>query len=421
MIMDAAIVAVGSELLSGVGADTNTRVIAERLTTLGIRVTRSLSVPDDDKAAADDLRRLAKANQAVVITGGLGPTFDDVTRELVSTATGVRLERDEAALAAVRSAYEARGREASQGALRQADVLSGAEVIPPRSGTAPGQMLRHKGVLHVLLPGVPAEMIEMLDRHVVPRLQELFSLTQARRVRRVRLTGIPESEVEARIADLRLEFPLVAWSLLVGPDEIQLVVAETPGAAAGAVNLDRVAAEAEAALGEVVFGKDSMTLEGAVVGLLGAAEQTLAVAESCTGGLIAERITSVAGASAAFRGGVVAYSDEAKRDWLLVPGEELERYGAVSRPVASRMAESIRLSRRADYGLAVTGIAGPAGGSAEKPVGLVYVALAKTDGVEVARHLFAGDRAGVRRRASQAALDMLRLSVSAHIARGGRS
>jgi nicotinamide-nucleotide amidase len=290
-------------------------------------------------------------------------------------------------------------------------------MLPATVGTAPGQVLEHAGVCYALLPGVPAELKRMFADSLVPWIRETFGLADRRRARTLRLTGMYEGDVHTAVAPVRQMHPHVRFTVLSYPEEVHVVVFD-PLDEGGGPPLDRVVADTEEVLGEAVFGKDEQTLEGTVIGLLVAADRTLATAESCTGGLLAKRLTDVSGSSKAFLGGVVAYSEAAKRDWLSVSGQLLEDYGQVSSPVASEMAAHVRLSRRATYGLALTGIAGPAGGTSDKPVGLVHLALASDDGVTSVRRVFPGDRDGIRQRAAQVALDMVRRAVAEHI--GGR-
>lgn len=416
--MRAAILAVGTELLFGAGADSNSATLGARLFDLGIDVRLKVSVGDDVDEIASMLRDLARWAEVVITVGGLGPTLDDVTREGAAKALGCGLVRDEVLEAELREHYRDLDVTPTETALRQADLLEGAEALPA-VGTAPGQVLEHRGRLYALLPGVPSEMATMLEDSLVPWLKRARRLSDARRLRRIRMTDLTEIDVERRLRPVMAAHPDIGLSVLVYPEEVHALL-YLPMGVKSDVPLDRVVALAEEALGEAVFGKDSQSMEATVVGLLAAAQLTLATAESCTGGLVAKRVTDVAGSSAVFRGGVVAYSDEAKRDWLSVPGAMLQQYGAVSSPVASEMAANIRLSRRASYGVGVTGIAGPSGGFQDKPVGLTYVALAGAEGVTSVRRVLTGDRVTIRRRASQVALDMVRRAVAAHIANGGR-
>jgi nicotinamide-nucleotide amidase len=413
----AALVAVGSELLLGIVTDTNSPLMAGRLADLGMDVDLVLSTRDDVEAVARAITDAADTRQLVIVSGGLGPTFDDVTREGMASALGRRLVRDADTERAVIERYASWGKQTPPFALKQADVMEGATILPATTGTAPGQVLEHAGVHYALLPGVPAELRRMFEHSLVPWLRQTLGLVDRRRARTLRLTGMYEGEVETAMAPVREMHPHVRFTVLSYAEEVHVVLFD-PLDDGDKAPLDRVAADAEEALGDAVFGKDQQTLEGAVIGLLAAADQTVATAESCTGGLLAKRLTDVPGASSVFLGGIVAYSQEAKRDWLSVSGQALEDYGQVSSPVASEMAAHVRLSRRATYGLALTGIAGPTGGTDDKPLGLVHLALASEGGVTAARRVFPGDRDGVRQRAAQVALDMLRRAVSEHI--GGR-
>jgi nicotinamide-nucleotide amidase len=409
----AAVITVGTELLLGIGVDTNTAAIARRLSDLGIVLEESVTVPDVMERISSAVRSVTRRADIVLVTGGLGPTFDDFTREAVAEALGIGIERVPAQVERLLERYGRSEWEVSGLALRQADRLAAAELIEPVRGTAPGQILVHRDKVIVLLPGVPAELAQMLDDTVVGWLEARFGLDSRRRARRLRMTQTSESEVQEKTEECRGAHPDFEFTVLAYPEEVDLVI--RPGGPEGLGALDKVTAECEAALGMSVFGRDRHTLEATVVGLLAASDMTCATAESCTGGLIAKRLTDVPGASDVFLGGVVAYSDAAKKDWLSVHGKVLHQYGAVSSPVAAEMASSVRLARRADWGLGVTGIAGPGGATKDKPVGLVYLALAGANGVQTVRKVFGGDRDLVRRRAAQLGLDMLRLAISDHI------
>ena len=413
----AALVTVGSELLLGIVPDTNSSFMARRLADLGVDVDLVMNVADDVSAVSGAIGQAALARRLVIVSGGLGPTFDDVSREGMATALGLSLVRQDEAARAVADRYASWGKETPDFALKQADVLEGATLLPATVGTAPGQVLERRGVCYVLLPGVPAELRRMFADSLAPWLRRGLGLVDRRRARTLRLTGMYEGDVHTAVEPVREMHPHVRFTVLSYPEEVHVVVFD-PLDESGGPSLDRVVADTEEVLGEAVFGKDEQTLEGTVIGLLAAADRTVATAESCTGGLLAKRLTDVPGSSSAFLGGIVAYSGEAKRDWLSVSGQLLDDYGQVSSPVASEMAAHVRLSRRSTYGLALTGIAGPAGGTSDKPVGLVHLALASEEGVTSARRVFPGDRDGVRQRASQVALDMLRRAVAEHI--GGR-
>lgn len=419
--MRSAVITVGTELLRGGGVDSNTALVGSRLLDLGIETVVSVSVADSVDDIAGAVKQLESSHDILAVIGGLGPTFDDVTREGVSKAFRLALVRDEALERELRRRYGEMGLEPTQEALRQADVLEAADVLAPSEGTAPGQVLRHHSTVLVLMPGVQTELVAMMEDSLIPWLKEHLSLVDRTRSRRLRLAGMLEVEVQRLVDPVMERHPEALWSILAYPEETHVVIYEARGERGATV--DRVAAEVEEVLGEAVFGRDDQTLEATVVGLLAAGELTVATAESCTGGLIAKRITDVPGASTVFGGGVVAYSDEAKLDWLSVPRELLHEYGQVSSPVVSAMAENIRLARRATFGLAVSGIAGPSGGGGEKPTGLVYVALADESGSRATRHVLPGGRGSVRWRASQVALDQLRRSVSARILKdaGGRA
>ncbi|RPJ64634.1 MAG: competence/damage-inducible protein A, partial [Acidobacteria bacterium] len=408
----AEILAVGSELLTPFRSDTNSLFITSRLNDIGIPVAGKAVVADrrEDLAAAVGLA-LGRV-ELVVVTGGLGPTDDDVTREAVAEALGRPLDEDPEIVERLRARFAARGLEMPDINRRQARILRGAEVLPNPNGTAPGQWVEHEGRLVVLLPGPPREMRPMLERVVGERLAPLAA--GARIYRRVlKIAGRTESHVEQLAQPVYSNWerwkPPVATSILASPGQIELhlsVRAETPEA--GESTLARAVDELQAVLGSDVYSTDGRSLEEVVGGLLRAREWRAATAESCTGGLVCSRLTDVAGSSDYVERGVVCYSNRAKTELLGVAPEMILEYGAVSKPVGLAMAVGARERARVDIAVGVTGIAGPGGGTEQKPVGTVFVAVVWAGGQVVERFRFPGGREQVKFQASQAALNMLR-------------
>ncbi len=406
--MNAEIIAVGSELLTPFRLDTNSLFLTAELNSLGIRVTRKVVVGDDRALLREAFREALERVELVVSSGGLGPTADDLTRETVADLLGRRLLRDEAILRTIEARFQRFGRSMPEINVRQAMVPEGATVLANPRGTAPGLWLEADGRIVLLLPGPPPELEPMFRNEVKPRLAKrapglrLFS-------RDVRIAGLPESDVEQRVAPIYTQYREAETTILAAPGEIQLHPRVWSADAAGAEKLlSEMVERIVLALGDYVFTTSGETLEEVVAVTLIFNRATVAVAESCTGGLLAERLTDIPGSSAYFRGGVVCYSNDLKTAWVDVPAELIETKGAVSSEVALAMAEGVRRHTGATLGLSVTGIAGPGGGSHAKPVGTVHIGLADESGARERVFRFPGDRDRIRHQASQAALDMTR-------------
>lgn len=405
--MQAEIICIGTELLLGEIVDTNAAFIAGRLAELGIDLYYKATVGDNLARIVGELRRAWERSRVIITSGGLGPTQDDLTREAIAALLGEELVVDPREVAKMREFFARLGRTMTPNNERQAMFPPSASALPNPEGTAPGLMVEKDGRYLFALPGVPVELERMMRREVEPRLRAvtgavpLFSRT-------LRLVGIGESAMAQAVADLIEEgrAPTVAPYAKRGETRLRLTVrAEDKDQAARMIA--PVEAEIRRRLGRHVFGADDDTLEAVVGALLLERGLTLATAESCTGGLIGHRLTSVPGSSAYYRGGVVAYDNAVKTGLLGVPEAVLASYGAVSEETAARMAAGARDRLGADVGLATTGIAGPGGGTETKPVGLVYLALAAPDGTRVRRQQFPWDRSGNKEMAAQAALAMV--------------
>ena len=400
----AAFVAVGSELLRTERVDTNSVLAGRLLAPCGFAFVEKRCVEDNIAAIATAIAQLLPRAELVLVSGGLGPTADDVTREAAAQALRVPVKRDPRVEKALVERYERRGRKMPAIALRMADVLAGAEVLPNPVGTAPGQLLREGDRTLVLLPGVPVEFEQILTRHLVPR----WSASAGTLTRTLRLAGVYESQVEQRVSPLYERFGRERVTILAARGQVLLVL-WAAGENARA-ELAEMEATFSAAVGADLYGRDDDTLAGVVLALLARRGWRLATAESCTGGMIGAQVTAVPGSSASYVGGIVAYSNELKRRLLGVPEEVLGAHGAVSPETAAAMADGAR-TLGAECGLAVTGIAGPAGGSDEKPVGTVHIAVASPAGARRAHHQFPGDRSMVREIAANFALDLLRRAL----------
>lgn len=405
-------VSIGTELLLGQVVDTNAAYLARKLSEVGYDAYFRQTVGDNHRRAVQAVALALERADVVLISGGLGPTEDDVTREVVAAVVGAPLEESPEALDQVEAYFRRARREMLPVQRRQALVPRGARIIPNPVGSAPGFAWEGHQRAVVALPGVPAELRAMTETWVVPYLRELARSRGERAVvfsRVLRFAGIGEAALEQRLVDLLHGRANPTLATYAGTGEVSLRItaraADEPAARALVEPVERAVLER---VGEFCYGFDGDTLESVVVQLLGRRAWKLAVAESCTGGLVGDRLTNVPGVSAYLLEDVVAYSNDAKVRRLGVDPHLIADHGAVSEACALAMAEGVRRTAGADVGLAVTGIAGPGGGSAEKPVGLVYVAAAWPGGARAERHHFAGDRWQVKQRAAVAALWLLR-------------
>jgi nicotinamide-nucleotide amidase len=392
--------------------DTNSLYLTEQLNLLGVDVIFKSIVGDDRRRLVAAAQHGLFRSDILIVSGGLGPTEDDLTREAVAEALGLKLRRDQEILARLEQRFADRGWKMSANNTKQADVLEGATALPNPNGTAPGQWLSGEfdGREHiiVLLPGPPHEMKALFEAEVRERLRAKVPPAFLA-VRTLKIAMLGESAVDARVAPIYKRYSDVETTILAGAGEIELhfkTRAATQDAAQSRV--DEVAGVVEDELDDAVYSRNGESLEQIVGYWLQMRSATLAVAESCTGGLLAERVTSIGGSSRYFLGGAVVYSNALKTELAGVPAEMIDRHGAVSREVAAALAEGIRYRCEATLGVGITGVAGPAGGTAEKPVGMVFHAVAGSTGTEVIQRNFPGDRKRIRRFASTMALDMVR-------------
>jgi len=410
--VNAEIVAVGSELLTPFRQDTNSLYLTEKLNELGVEVTFKTIAGDNQKHLTSAAQIALFRSDVVLFIGGLGPTEDDLTREAVGDALGLELHRDPEILEKLEARFASRNMKMTPNNAKQADILAGATVLPNSMGTAPGQWISGKydgrEKIIILLPGPPHELKKLFEEQCIERLRsKLPPAFIATRV--LKIAMMPESQCDARVAPIYKRFPDVQTTILSGAGEIQLhLKTQAPSIEEAQERVDRLAGELEDELGDSVFSSQGESLEQIVGYFLQMRNATLAVAESCTGGLLAERITNVGGSSRYFVGGAIVYSNQLKSEFANVPEELLKKYGAVSRLVAVALAEGIRERCDATLGVGITGVAGPAGGTPEKPVGLVFHALASDTGTEVIERNFPGDRKRIRWFATQQALDMVR-------------
>ncbi|HBL31200.1 MAG TPA: competence/damage-inducible protein A [Acidobacteria bacterium] len=408
--MKAAILAIGSELLGTERLDTNSLKLTRVLDRHGVELRAKAVLGDSEEDVAAELRRQLERVDLVLVTGGLGPTADDVTREAAAAALDRGLHMDEEVVAGIERRFRDLGWRMPAVNRRQGLVLDGAAVLANRRGTAPGlRATTEGGSTLFLFPGVPTEMEAMIEDHLEPWLAER-SGGIGRETVTLKVAGLPESVVEERIAPAYEEFGRETITILASPGEIRLCATAEGPEEERRRRLEVMADRLAGLAGPAVYARrEGDTLEKVVGELLRAASATLALAESCTGGLVAERITRVPGSSDYFLGGAVTYTNELKTLLVGVPAEQIAAHGAVSEPVARAMAEGARRALGSTWGIGITGVAGPGGGSEEKPVGTVHLALAGPDGETLHRKMrFPGDRERIRWFASQLALEMLR-------------
>jgi nicotinamide-nucleotide amidase len=407
--MNAIIISIGEELTSGQTVDTNSAFLARRLAECGIKTLEHHTVSDDRGPITAAIARAAQAAELVIVTGGLGPTDDDLTRHGLADALGTELAIDPKCLAHLEEWFRSRGRTMVASNRVQAMVPRGAEPLDNRMGTAPGLAAKVGGATVYVTPGVPSEMKMMFEEVIRPRLPAGTGVIASKVVHTF---GSGESDVGMKIADLmrRGANPLVGTTVAAGMVSIRIQAHSADPDQARAMAAE-AAAEVRRRLGDLVVGEDDETMAAVVGGLLRKRGQTLATAESCTGGLIGELITSVSGSSEYYLGGVVAYANRVKVELLGVSDELLRQAGAVSEPVAGAMTEGCRRRFSSDWAISVTGVAGPTGGTAEKPVGLVYIGLSGPGGTEILRSQFSGTREVIRLRASLMGMNLLRLKL----------
>ena len=405
--MSAAVLCIGTELTRGELVNTNAPWLSEALTDRGIEVTAIETVPDDRAIIIETLRRLSAGHLAIVCTGGLGPTTDDITSECVADLLGVPLERDHASLDTIRSRMEKFGRVMATSNAKQADFPRGAAVLANAKGTAPGFSVALGHAQAFFMPGVPREMKTMFREHVAPALAPF--VRGAMHQVRLGTFGMTESGVNDKLSGIEAAFEVTLGYRAHFPEIEVKVLARAPEGDVARDRARRAADEVISRLGpDVVYGEGDVTFAQALGQLLVEHKQTLAVAESCTGGAVGRLLTERSGSSAFFLGGVISYANSAKQQLLGVPAALLDEQGAVCAPVARAMADGARTALGSDLALALTGVAGPTGGSADRPVGLVHYAVATREGISDRQMVFPGSRAQIRDLAAFAGLALVR-------------
>lgn len=405
--MKCEIVAVGTELLLGNIVNTNAQYLSQKLADLGIDVYYQLAVGDNLQRLSDTIKASLERSDLVITSGGLGPTVDDLTKEGVSDALGLKLLPDEACIRKIEGMFKAIGRPMTENNIKQGYIPEGARILENDNGTAPGVLIEKNGKIVIMLPGPPKELYPMFEDKVVPYLKTKVHSTI--RSRMLRVIGVGESAAEDMLKEIFKTQTNPTIAPYAKDGEVHLrITAKTDTIEKADQLIDQMEKRVQSKLGENIYGYDEETLESVVLKLLQQKKMTLSLAESCTGGLIASRLTDVPGASASLMCGVVSYSNESKIKLLGVKEETIRNYGAVSSQTAEEMAVGAKRISGTDIGVSITGIAGPDGGSTEKPVGLCYIGIAIGNAVKAQKFMFNGNRKKIKWNASSRTLDIIR-------------
>ncbi len=400
------VICIGNEIMLGHINNTNAQHISEKLSSIGIKTAKHLSIPDIPKIIINSIRNSLRDATIVIVTGGLGPTVDDLTLDCIAKALDKKLIFRDRVANHVRQHFKKRGLKMPKNNLRQALIPQGATPILNNIGSAPGLIIQTKGKVLIALPGVPFEMYDMMENTILGFLKKRFSPAKQIKSRVIKITGLPESKVNEKIEDILKLSGNVQMGIYPHPEEITVKITVTdknPG-----VTIKKIERKIKSRLGNYIFGYDDEKLEEIVGKLLLKKKKTLAVAESCTAGLLASRITDVSGSSKYFKMGVITYSNQSKNKLLNVA---IKKDGAVSKEVASAMAKNVRLLADTSIGIGISGIAGPTGGTKKKPIGLVYIALSTKKKTICKEFRFLGQRNIIKFKATQAALNMIRLHL----------
>ena len=407
--MNAEIISIGSEHLLGEIINTDAPYLTKRLAEIGIEVERETTIGDDEKSIASSLEEALGRARIVITIGGLGPTPDDLTKKVIAKVAEERLVLHEEILSEIEEKFKEERKPIPSDNIKQAFLPRDSYVLKNKAGIAPGFILETRNRLIVALPGLYNELVPMFKEEAIPYLKERFKVKEVIKSLVLRTTGLPESKVAEKLKDIMKKSKNPQVSLLAHENivDIRLTVKAEDEKTGEKLN-EGMGKKISKRLGNYIFGTRKQTLEEVVGYLLYMRKKTITVAESCTGGLISHRLTNVPGSSNYFLGSIVAYSNRMKRDRLRVKKTTLEKYGAVSEKVAGEMAKGVKRIAGSDFGLGITGIAGPTGATEEKPIGLVYIALAYKNKVEIREFKFRGERGVIKAKAANAALDIVR-------------
>ena len=410
--MKAEIISIGTELLLGHIVNTNAAYISGKLAEMGIDLYYQTTVGDNVQRLTQTIRKALVRSDIIILTGGLGPTIDDITMESIANLIGRPLVLNRAILRDIERHFKSRGFKCPPGNDRQARVPEGAKCLRNNFGTAPALIVEHLGKVIICLPGPPREMEPLFEGEVARYIKNRFKPASTIMTRTIKTAGLPESRVNNIVKDLLKLPPPTTLGIYAKLREVHLVIMAKANSRRRALKaIAVIEKKIVSRLKDNIFGYDEDTLESVVGRILAKKKLTLSIAESCTGGLLSKRITDISGSAKYFTTGMITYSDEAKENFLGVPEAVIKKYGAVSSQVCERMALGIRYVACADIGLGITGVAGPTGGTARKPVGLVYISFVNDDKRIVREFRFKGSRPDIRWQASQAALDMIRLNA----------
>ena len=403
------VICIGNEIMLGHIANTNAQFISSKLSGIGIKTSKHLDIPDDSNVIIASIRKSLAESEIVILSGGLGPTVDDLTLECIAKALNKKLNFHKKTAGRIKAHFKRRKIKMPANNMRQALVPEGGMPIENNIGTAPGLIIPVNSRVLMAFPGVPFELYPMLEKTALPYLKKKFPLCRIIKSRVIKITGLSESKVDEMIEDLLRITGNIQMGIYPHPEEIHVKITVTEKNEKSADKIiSKIEKQIKSRLKDYIFGYDNEKFEEVIGRMLRESQKTLAIAESCTGGLLANRITDVPGNSAYFKLGLVTYSNESKNKLLGIPLETIKKYGAVSKEIASLMAKNVRALAKTDYGIGISGIAGPGGATPKKPIGMVYIALADKSKIICKEFRFAGTRNLIKYKSTQSALNMLR-------------
>jgi len=409
MEISAQVICIGNEIMLGHIANTNAQFVSGKLSCIGIKTSKHLDIPDDPNVIISSIRKSLAESEIVILSGGLGPTVDDLTLECIAKALNKKLIFNKKIAGQIKAHFKMRKIKMPANNMRQALVPEGGIPIENNIGTAPGLIIPVNGKVLMAFPGVPFELYPMLEKTALPYLKKKFPLGQIIKSRVIKITGLSESRVDEMIEDILRLTGKIQMGIYPHPEEIQVKITVTEKNEKSADRIiSKIEKQIKSRLKDHIFGYDNEKFEEIIGRMLQKSKKTLAIAESCTGGLLANRITDAPGSSAYFKLGLVTYSNESKHRLLGIPMETIKKYGAVSKETASLMAKNVRILACSDYGIGISGITGPGGRTKTKPIGMVYIALSAKSKAICKEFRFSGTRNLIKYKSTQAALNMLK-------------